>query len=85
MGSCVFIRNFTLYFYTEGHKIKRGYCFSATQFPVQGYTLNNRPCDAGSMYLLQNRYLLTHQTELCDEAQFEINLNIYVLQHTQFY
>jgi len=36
----------------------------------------------------QNRYtyLLTEQTELCDEAQFEINLNIYyVLQHTQFY
>jgi len=31
------------------------------------------------MYLVKNRYLLTQQIELCDEAQFEINLNIYVL------
>jgi len=63
----MFIRNFTLYFYTEGHKIKRGYCFSATQFPVWGYILKNRLCDAGSMYLLQYGYLLTQQTEPCDK------------------
>jgi len=30
-------------------------------------------------------FLKTGHTELCDEAQFEINLNIYVLQHTQIY
>jgi len=66
------------YFYTEGHKIKRSYCFSATQFQVWSYTLNYRCDAAGGMYLVKNRYLHTQQTELCDEAQFEITLNIYV-------
>ena len=47
----MFFQNFTRYLYTEGHKIKRGCCFSTTQFPVWGYTVNNQSDAVGGVYI----------------------------------